>query len=318
MIIRGREVDVDIAHEIKQHDWRRGKYVEGKFLACSPFRSETHPSFGVRLDNGVWIDSGSDSPTWKKGNFVKLLAWLRNETYEETEEYLLGAYSYFTLIPADSLQLKFELKTDQAKRPLLPAEMLNEYCYRHPYLEAQRGIEERVQRAFQVGYSKNMKAITLPWFDKYGNLMNVKYRSIEGKQFWYAKGGHPIKNHLYGLNWVYRKGSKSVYIVESEIDALTLWGAGFAAVAMGGSAFNDAQRKLMLKSPVEEFVVATDNDNVGRKIANDITKSLNGYKFVKRMWMPEHIKDVNDMTREELLDCAEKAKQNTLSFEFGK
>lgn len=53
MNIRGREVDVDITYEIKQHDWHRGKWVEGKFLACSPFRSEAHPSFGVRLDNGL-------------------------------------------------------------------------------------------------------------------------------------------------------------------------------------------------------------------------------------------------------------------------
>lgn len=299
--IREYEIQVDIANEIQKYNWHKARWMGDKFIACSPFRFERHPSFAVRLDTGVWIDSGTDDEEWKRGNVVKLLSWLRNETYEETEEYLLAEYYSFYLTQIDSVKLELNLSFGQPKPKRLDPEVMTPYKFRHPYLENVRGIEERLQRGFGVGYDKENRAIVLPWYDKNGKLVNIKFRSIKDKRFWYYQGGQPVKQHVYGLHLVIRKGAKRVYIVESEIDAMTLWQAGYPAIALGGAVMTDRQRELILQTGIGEVIIATDNDKAGRLIAKSINDQLNGYVTIYNLIIPDHAKDVNDLTREELL-----------------
>lgn len=313
--IRGRSVEVDVARELMKYEWRKVRWAGEKFLACSPFRDERRPSFAVRLDTGVWIDSGSTDEEWRKGSFVKLLAWLRNETWAETEDYLLSEYASFDLGDVDSLRLDFSgLRLEEpAPEPLDPA-ILDQYRFRHPYLSERRGIEEKYQRGFRVGYDRASRAVTFPWFDRHGRLVNVKFRSVVDKRFWYLPSGQPIKNHLYGLHHVHRKGERRVFLVESEIDAITLWQAGFPAIALGGASMSPAQKGLILQSPIEELVLATDNDAAGRRIADSVANQLNGYLSLWRMEIPEDKKDVNDLTREELIEAAHNVKPLTIGW----
>lgn len=296
--IRGHEIEVDISGELNKYDWQRGKVRGEKFLACSPFRDENHPSFAVRLDTGVWIDSGTDDLEWKKGNFIRLLSFLRNETYQEVEEYLLCEYSR-SLPNTERLKLTYDLSPNTATLPL-NRDILNQYNFRHKYLNG-RGIDERVQRAFTVGYDKGARAITLPWFDRAGRLANIKFRSVRDKRFWYFPGGQPIRDHLFGLKMLYRVKAERVYIVEAEIDALTLWQNGIAAVALGGSTLTSKQRELILQAPIRELVIATDNDQPGRRIADSIIQQLNGYLPLKKIELPPGVKDVNDLLSGEFL-----------------
>jgi DNA primase len=300
--IRGHEIEVDIFGELNKYDWQRGKVRGEKFLACSPFRDENHPSFAVRLDTGVWIDSGTYDLEWKKGNFARLLSYLRNETYQEAEEYLICEYSR-SLSNTEKLKLKYDL-TPKETLPL-SKDILNLYNFRHKYLNG-RGVDERVQRAFTVGYDEKDRAITLPWFDRVGRLANIKFRSIRDKRFWYYPGGQPIRDHLFGLNMLYRVKAERVYIVEAEIDALTLWQNGIAAVAMGGANLTGKQRELILQAPIRELVIATDNDQPGQRIADSIVQQLNGYLPLKKIELPTGVKDVNDLPSGEFLGVVER------------
>lgn len=316
--IREFNVDVDIARELSKYDWKGQRWTGEKFLACSPFRSERHPSFAVRLDNGIWIDSGTDDETWKKGNLVKLLSWLRNETYEETEEYLLTEYCPMLQADTDKLQLTFRLSLEGQVGPqTLDKKVLTPLLYRHPYLSERRGIGARVQNAFNVGYDKRKRAITLPWFNRAGELVNVKFRSVQDKRFWYYAGGQPIKHHLYGLHMlarVDRARGRRVYITESEIDALTLWEHGIAAIAMGGANLTGRQRELILQSRIEELVIATDNDKAGARIADSINQQLNGYLLLKEVRLPVGVKDINDIPVEDFLEMVSDV--NDVSYRF--
>ncbi|MBC9786393.1 toprim domain-containing protein [Heliobacterium chlorum] len=297
--VRGFELPVNIQAEIEQYDWKHPKWTEKNFIACSPFRDERHPSFAVHLSHGVWLDSGADNPDWNKGNFVTLMAYLRNETYGETEEYLLNKYG--TCIPnPDDLILLVDL-TEKKKPGRLDQAILRKYLFRHPYLENVRGIGEKYQQVFQIGYDKKSRAITFPWFDKKGQLVNIKYRSIHGKMFWYYSGGQPVKDHLYGLNAVYRLKTAEAFIVESEIDAITLWQAGCPAVALGGANLSQQQRKLLIQSPIERLIIATDNDKAGERIAQSISENLGGYLLLEAIRLPENVKDVNELPPDELL-----------------
>ncbi|MZP28670.1 toprim domain-containing protein [Heliobacterium undosum] len=303
--LHGQEIEVDIASELRRYDWNRPRWTDTKLLACSPFRPERHPSFAIRLDTGVWIDSGGDDPEWKKGNLPRLLSWLRNETYEETVDYLLTQYGVHTT-DVDSLQLKMRPLSMETESwtPLHP-DILVPYRYRHPYLEKQRGLSEQIQRFFNIGYDRKRKAITFPWQDRSGHLVNIKYRSVRDKIFWYQTGGQPIRNHIYGLNHVIRLQKELMFIVESEIDAITLWEAGYGAVALGGAHLSARQRDLIIQSPVKEVVIATDNDLPGRRLADSIIRQLGGYLSLRVMEIPEYAKDVNELPRDVLLHACQ-------------
>ncbi|ACV62714.1 TOPRIM domain protein [Desulfofarcimen acetoxidans DSM 771] len=298
--IRGYQLDVDVARELRSYDWSKPRWTGTKFLACSPFRADRIPSFVVWLNYGTWTDSGADDEDWKSGNFVKLLAFLRNESYEETEDYLLSEYC-ISYSNAEHLQLNIDLTQTQVSTDLLNNDILKRYAYRHPYLEKQRGIEEKWQQGFRVGYCKKSHAVTFPWFDYRGDLVNIKFRSVIDKRFWYYSGGQPVKNHIYGLNFVIKTRKNRVYIVESEIDAITLWQAGLAAVALGGANLTRQQRNLLLQSPVEELIIATDNDLAGQRIADSIVRQLSGYLDIKKINLPEQVKDVNELDKDKLL-----------------
>ena len=110
MRVRGYEVPVNIQLELEPYlDHFRDYRIRGdKLQACSPFRYEKHPSFAVNLENGTWIDSGSPTDLYHKGNFISLLAYLRQEQYQDTEDYLLEAYN-IQLAEIDKLKLSMRV-----------------------------------------------------------------------------------------------------------------------------------------------------------------------------------------------------------------
>jgi len=273
-----------------------------EFTACSPFRDESSPSFSINLISGQWIDFGS-SDHYSKGNLVTLLSYLHNETPLEIETYLLEKYG-IDFMDTDSLELNFNLSLeDQVEKKIITLEDYKQYSYRHNYLNG-RGINEKVQRAFKIGYDKKGKAIAIPWFDKDGNIINVKFRSVSTKRFYYYPTGQAIKNHLYGMHFVFKLNLKRVFIVESEIDALYLWSCGFPAIALGGSNISAAQQQLILRSPITDLVIATDNDAVGRQIRERIISSFVGYTELHDLILPSTVKDVNELSPARLTSLA--------------
>jgi DNA primase len=303
MKIRGIEVDVDILEELNRFSWKKARVRGDEFLACSPFREERHPSFSVNLQTGLFIDFGNPDEFWRKGNFIKLLAFLENITFEEAEEMLLESYG-INLDTADSLELSLNLELEKPKPKIFTVDELRPYLYRHKSYLLRRGISEEIMKKFVVGYDKEQQAVAFFWQDaKTGKVVNVKFRSIKGKQFYYIEGGQPIRHHIFALYHVIKEGHKEVFIVESEIDALYLWTHGYPAIAIGGSNLTEEQKELLLMSGIETLILATDNDTVGRSIRKSIIKNLGGYMNLKNFPFPEHAKDVNDLTPEELHRC---------------
>lgn len=297
--IRGRELQVDIEAELRQYNWYRAKWLADKLIACSPFRDEKTPSFACSLEEGIWVDSGSLSDDWKKGNFPKLLAFLRNESYEEAEEYLIETYAPENW-DVETLKINMKLELGKKEKPFPSPDLLKPFAYVHPYLN-NRGLTDKTQAAVQIGYDPATRSVVIPWFDYKGRLISWKHRSVQDKRFWYYAEGQRIKNHLYGLNLVYRlKRFEEVFIVESEIDALTLWQNGRAAVAMGGASLTKEQKKLILQAGIKRLVLATDNDGAGQKAKESIIQKLAGYVELAELQFPAGRKDINDFTEAEL------------------
>ncbi|PEA75118.1 toprim domain-containing protein [Bacillus wiedmannii] len=274
--IRGQDINVDIEYELRQFSWTNERWSSDKLMAASPFRYEHTPSFFVNLEGdyaGTWKDSGAFDNEWESGNFTRLLSYLRNETYEETEDYLLEMYG--VEYNYDNLVLKPPKLQIDSGRKALDFGRLQEYAFRHPYLE-QRGISEGTQCAMKIGYDRIRQAVVIPWFDTNGRLANIKYRKTRGKAFWYEKDGKLIGDLIYGLHIAYRQNIKRAVYCEAEIDAMSFMTAGVFGLANGGSSFNQRKADQLLKSPIEELVIVADNDPAGEKLRKELEKYLNG------------------------------------------
>jgi 5S rRNA maturation endonuclease (ribonuclease M5) len=288
--IRGQSVDIDIEGELREFPWTRPRWSADKLIAASPFRYDKTPSFFVKFDGeyaGTWADSGAYDSEWSSGNFVKLLSFLRNETYEETEEYLLGTYVFTT--DSDTVTLAPLRLRVQRARQLLSADYLAHFSEDYTYLQS-RGISEETQRQMGVRYDRRSQAAVIPWRLPDGRLANVKYRKTRGKVFFYAKSALPIRELMYGIE---RAGPTTV-ICEAEIDAMSFMEAGYAAIAVGGASFNDYKRDMIMRSPITELIIATDNDKAGGKLRTEIIEALRGRIMLKVARLDADVKDAND------------------------
>jgi DNA primase len=283
--------DIDYRAELEKYSWTRPKWSSDKLIAASPFRYDKTPSFFVTLTGeyaGCFGDSGAYDAEWAGGNFTKLLSFLRNETYEETEEYLRYEYG----APpdgTDTIMLKPINLCIQRSRQSLSADILAQYTEEYTYL-LNRGISKETQRQMGVLYDERSKAAVIPWYGADGRMANVKYRKTYGKIFWYQKGGRPIRELLYGINDV----GKTAVICEAEIDAMSWMEAGYSAVAVGGASFNSWKRDVILRSPIEELIIATDNDKAGGKLRSEIEAMMRGHVRLRHAYVGAEFKDANE------------------------
>lgn len=303
MKIRGVDVPINVFAELEPYLNKFGDYrIRGdKLQSLSPFRYERHPSFAVNLENGTWVDSGSPTEDYHKGNFITLLAYLRQEEYTDTEDYLIRAYNVM-LEEVNKLQLTIKLTKENPV--VFNWKDLKHLHYRHPYL-ARRGISIEVQRLFMIGYDKEHEAIAMPWIDLNKEIINIKYRSIRHKMFFYQEKGQLVQNYIYGLAQCKYLGKHRIVIVESEIDAMSLWTIGIPAVATGHSGMNLVQLRQLLDVTIEEVTIMTDADTAGWRFQDSLIKLLPKYFVTYTTDILRYgVNDVNDLLMAgKLQDC---------------
>jgi hypothetical protein len=307
--VKGRWIDVDIRAELERFSWQRARWTDTKLIAASPFRYDRTPSFFVNLDGmyaGTWKDSGAYDSEWESGGFVKLLAFLRNETEDETAEYLIETYALSH--DFENLTLRIPRLTIQRKGRSLDAAILAGFQTDYSYLKG-RGISEDVQRQMGVRYDAERQAVVIPWFTPDGKLANIKYRKTRGKAFWYEKGALPIRDLVYGLDW----RARVAVLTEAEIDAMSWRQVGVTGLATGGVSFTPVKRDLILRSAIERLYIATDNDKAGRKLRDEVIRALRGRVELFNVEFERGFKDSNEVlvrvgepALREVLDRAER------------
>lgn len=281
--IRGHDVDVDIEAELKQYDWGyRAQWSSNKLIAPSPFRYDRTPSFFVNLDGeyaGTWGDSGYYDEEWASGNFVKLLAFMRQESYEETEEYLIDTYGFINAVDRVTGEVRIKapkIKQRRQYRPLdesLVTPAVSRYLLK-------RGIPAEIQALYKTGYGKHRGFTAIPWRRADGALANVKYRATRGKTFFYERGGWPIRQSVWGIDVVTKERTRTAVLCEAEIDAMTWSAAGdgeLRGLAAGGVNFTEAQADIIRRSPIKRLILGGDNDKAGRKFNEQAARMLKGH-----------------------------------------
>lgn len=305
--VRDFNVDVDIEKEIAEFNWIRARWLPDRLIACSPFRYDSSPSFYVYFHDtatakaGSWGDSGG-SGDYRKGSFVKLLAFLRNESEYETEEYLLSTYAR-EYTEEDILEVDFSHLRLHTRSQELDKSILDTYEPPSDYL-AGRGVSVAVERLFETKYDPEKGAVVIPWFFPDGRLANIKYRHTDSKIFYYHPDGYPIRELIFGLNIVHRFNEKRAILVEAEIDAMYIRSVlGIPAIAVGTSKFPVEKAEAIARSPLEEIIILADNDAAGKVLEEQAIDQLSKYNLrIKKASLPNGYKDANEIKDIKILD----------------
>ena len=189
-------------------------------------------------------------------------------------------------------------------------EELDKYRYTHPYMY-KRGLTDEVIEMFDIGYDRDMQAITFPVRDIHGNCLFIARRSVNTKFFNYPEGVEKPLYGLYELNKKYppfltdvygqkpRSHPMEVIVTESMLDALSFWTVGKDAVALNGLG-NDLQFKQLRGLPCRTIILATDMDERGLRARERIRINMQNTKIIGEYFFPKGCKDANDCTKEQL------------------
>jgi 5S rRNA maturation endonuclease (ribonuclease M5) len=144
---------------------------------------------------------------------------------------------------------------------------------------------------FMPGAGRKVSTIQFP-YKKNGQVVNIKYRDVD-KNFMLAKGAELIFYNIDGL-----KGEDEAIIVEGEIDALTLIQKGFTNTISVPNGASKGENKLIYVDlgdfkNINKILIATDNDEPGNKLADDLARLL-GVERCHRLELGE-FKDINEM-----------------------
>lgn len=201
---------------------------------------------------------------------------------------------------------RFELNLERDKKPpeisFVSEEELDKYRYSHPYW-AKRKIDEKTCIKFDLGYDIENKSITMPVWDMYGRCIGITRRRVDRKAFHIPEG---MLKPVYLLNFAIKEQWKTIYLCESQINALYLNALGYTACACFGTG-TEQQADDIKKSGVRSIVFCFDGDDAGRKGRKKMYERLNERVICSYVDLPEG-KDVNDLSPEEVRNLLSETK----------
>ena len=147
------------------------------------------------------------------------------------------------------------------------------------YLQG-RGFTLETMRRFKLGYSqdeynkplgKRLPSIVIP----YPGASYYITRPINDKAYDKPKTSEAGSEPLYNAAALYG-GAGAVFVVESQLCALSIKLAGGAAVALGNNGNNRLINQLKAKPTTAALIICLDNDEPGRKASAEMGAALEG------------------------------------------
>lgn len=167
------------------------------------------------------------------------------------------------------------------------------------YYKSRKITKESVVK-YKLGYSDKQDMVTIPVYSPNGICLGFVGRSVEGKVFKNTPGLQKSKT-LFNLQRA--KRYDKVFVVESSFDAIRLEQVGVHAVATLGATISKEQRKL-LKQYFNQVIVLGDNDEAGKNMSKKMIEFFGSGCIAPSL--PEGIKDVSDLSNEDLKSFVDK------------
>lgn len=228
----------------------------------------------------------------ERGPLYHFVAECFDETDEFGKQWLLDRFGN-TLVDRADYVPEFKLDSKE-KVEYLDESLLDEFEDYHPYMDKRR-LTPEVCKFLKIKYDPKTECLVFPVYDEYNKLYMLTRRSVNSKQFIIDKNKD---KPIYLFNIIKSKGLKEVTVVESQINAATLWTYGIPAVATFGCNISEHQFELFNRSGIMHYYICFDGDEAGVKGTKKFIRNINKDAMIDVIIMPEG-KDVNDLTEEE-------------------
>ena len=303
------------------------KKVGQDHVGLCPFHEDTTPSLHVTLNRGLFHCPACGAA----GNVIQFVARKEGMSDREAAFKLLGALPGVSRASELTASPSQPLKVNPAEEAALLKRVVSFYAKTLfkdeaglKYLQTRRLDTPVLLETFHVGYCngsmrntlpqggevvEQLKAlgvlnekgnevfygrVTVPIYDLSGNVVGIYGRRVSD--------GEPRHLYLKGprrgvLNAQAAKAFKSLVVVESILDALSLWAAGFQNVLplYGVDGWTEHHAALIRENGVTEITLALDRDAAGQAGMDRLQPELEGLGVkVYRLEWPEGVKDAND------------------------
>lgn len=252
---------------------------------------ERKPSFGINTETGQCHCFTCGWSGYIDNMISEIM--LKNDEGEYGRKWLIKNFNSTEIESRKPLPITLSRTKKITKPKYITEEELDTYRYTHPYMY-ERGLTDELIEEFDIGYDKNTDCITFPVEDINGNVVFVARRGVNIKFYNYPA---EVEKPVYGARKCIKNNAKEIYIVESFLNALTIWKYGKYAVALIGTG-TPYQYNILKKLPARNYILAFDPDEAGRKATVRCRKALQGYKVLSELDYIEPNKDINDLQEE--------------------
>jgi len=169
----------------------------------------------------------------------------------------------------------------EERQPALPDDALDRFRdmpdFARKYMY-NRGFEEETLDFWDIGYDHLTNRITIPVRDEQNRLVGIKGRTIDpvGKPKYLVLGGPKYGWETYAKSKIvfglanaildqdrYLDGQPRHFVAcEGELNAIAVWQAGYAGIAINGSYLSEYQKEV-IKREADRLTIWFDNDSAG-------------------------------------------------------
>lgn len=170
----------------------------------------------------------------------------------------------------------------------------------HPYL-VRRGFDRKIVEHFQMRWDPDTKRVVWPLQTREQRVVGAVGRATDGRDpkylfYWNCDKGESLWT---APSFWQDQDFESVIVVEGILDCMWMWQQGLRnTVSPIGAHLTKAQ--LAQLKEFNTVTLALDNDKEGRIGALKAEEALKSSCNVRYAMYPEHAKDANDLTGEEI------------------
>ena len=239
----------------------------------------------------------------EKGSFLKFVAECFDAPESYAKAWLLKNFGGELVAKNLFMGEPIVLNRNKGIKKHLDESVLDQYQTWNPYL-AKRKLSREICELFKVRYDPKYRQVIFPAYDIKGNLVMLTKRSIDTKSFYLDKD---VEKPVYCLDYVMKNNIKTVLLTEGPFDCLTGWEYGFPTIATFGK-ISDYQIEQINKSCINIIYAAFDNDAAGRSFLETLKRKLTKRIIIIETKFPFGRKDLNDLTKEELIKVVQEAR----------